>query len=362
VHDPEADVAELLDEVFADLDSGAGLPLAELEPAQIEAWVSNLLAAWRTDLAVPDPTAADRQLVARCVAAETTEALLICRSVAVLAPASATEAAAAAAALVAAGVAEPEVGPATGNEQVTAAWVVEPVDEPRIGQEVAVVVGFIHPDSSEHVLLADLAIDTEAPDGAERLVGLRLDGPADGVIGVAADDEWNGVVGAGLDDGDDEEFNIPLTASTVEPALALHRVAAAWEASINDRPAIAATALDLLLVNQLVAAARLRTGLGADAPSFLDSVDQRPLLGAEVAALPADDVPADPETAAANAASLPRPHYERFEPRFVPMFPKKFPLRCLKPSRRPSPARLSASPVRKPMPSDFSNGLIGSVC
>lgn len=298
--DAQADVVELLDEVFADLAADTSLSLAELEPAQIEAWVSNLLAAWRSDLVVPDPTAADRDLLARCVAAETTDALLICRAVATLAPVSVPDAAEAIAALQAAGADDSEVGRAIGGEQVTGAWLVEPVDGPTRGREAAVIVGFIHPDSSEHVLLADLVL---GDDDVERLAGLRLDGPPDGVIGSAFDDELL----EEHEDGDEPE--LALATTSIEPATALRRVAGAWEAANNAMPEIEDDALDLLLVNQLVVAARLRTALGAGAPSFLVEIDQRPLLGIAEQPQPAIDAapepaPLDAETATANAASL----------------------------------------------------------
>lgn len=327
MHDPKVDVAELLDDVFADFEAGAALPLAELEPAQIEAWVSNLLAAWRTDLAVSDPTEVDRDLLRRCATAETTEALLICRAVAALAPASAPAATTTVSALAAAGVGEPAVGSAIGSEQATDAWVVEPVTGRGQGREAAVIVGFIHPDSSEHVLLADLTI---AGDGSERLAGLRLDGPAESVIGADIVDAGRGIIGAAAgdqsnvddddhalvddetidDDAIDDEttegqaVEVSLRATAVAPDIALRRIAAAWEASINGLPPIEPDALDLLVVNQLVAAARLRSTLGADAPPFLQSVDERPLLGAAPRPSSGNDGSLDPETAAANAVSL----------------------------------------------------------
>jgi len=367
VHDPKVDVAELLDDVFADFEAGAALPLAELEPAQIEAWVSNLLAAWRTDLAVSDPTEVDRDLLRRCATAETTEALLICRAVAALAPASAPAATTTVSALAAAGVGEPAVGSAIGSEQATDAWVVEPVTGRGQGREAAVIVGFIHPDSSEHVLLADLTI---AGDGSERLAGLRLDGPAESVIGADIVDAGRGIIGAAAgdqsnvddddhalvddetidDDAIDDEttegqaVEVSLRATAVAPDIALRRIAAAWEASINGLPPIEPDALDLLVVNQLVAAARLRSTLGADAPPFLQSVDERPLLGAAPRPSSGNDGSLDPETAAANAVSLRT-------------------LQGALRSHRPQEAGQSAVWLpTKPKPLAFWSGQIGSAC
>ena len=294
VREPDDDVTELLDEVFTDLEAADGACLAELEPAQVEAWVSSLLAAWRSDLAVADPSLVDRELLARCVTAASGDAVLICRAVEALAPASNAAAAAAVASLAAAGVDAPD-GASIGRAEATEAWVVEPLEGPGRGSEAAVIVGFIHPNSIEHVVLADLTVEAN---GVECLVGLRLDGPAAGVLPLVDQDA--------VDDDEDGSPSLPFVVTTLEAMVAARRIVDAWLASEASLPEIDQPGLDLLLVNQLVVAARLRTTLGANAPAFLSDIDRGQLLGAAGVASelspPTEEL--DAETAAANAASL----------------------------------------------------------
>lgn len=273
--------------------------MVELEPAQVEAWVSGLLAGWRSDLAVPDPSVVDRDLLERCVAAASPDALLICRSLEVLTPAVDAVAAGAVASLERAGVARPESATAIGQATAGEAWIVEAIDGPSDRHEAAVIVGFIHPDSTEHVVLADLETGLDA---VERLAGLRLDGSADGLL-PTSDVEPD--VDGDEEEGPSRHFDV----SSVAPSVALQRIAAAWSESNRALPGIEPLALDQLLVNQLVVGARLRSGLGEEAPSFLLDLDQRRLLGAPGVGAAAADVvepvePVDAETAAANAASL----------------------------------------------------------
>lgn len=239
--EPTSDLADAsLRDVFAELAAAAD-QLGPLNLSQRDAWISGLLATWRTDVAVADPVTTDADFAAWCREQSVDPTLT-------------------------------ELAERAANQQLSAgvtatgAWCVSAqslgLRSPRgEAPTESIIIGFVHADESEHTVLAEVSVPAASSSSSQReLRDLQVGPPPDEVLpdrAPAATAESFAPGSAPVTDDDDGDLLMPDVEEWPIDAAA-RTVIVAWQATWNSvAGAWPADRGDALLVNQAVVASRL---------------------------------------------------------------------------------------------------------
>lgn len=217
---------DAIEEVFVELLDASG-QLPDLDASQQDAWVSGLLASWRMDVVVEDPAQTDAEFLAWCEARSHNPVALEIATV---------------------------MGRLSGDDmcEVAGCWLVESAG--GVGGSASAVLGFEHLDGSGHCVLAEI-------DDNGWLIDLH--------VGPSAEDM--------LPDAETlAEMDAALVVHENDPAETMAAIADAWRrAATLHQPG--QPVAEGLLLNQLVAAARLRGLVGDELPAFV-SAEHDPIV------------------------------------------------------------------------------------